>query len=197
MPGQTPWLRSGLVFCSPLLEAGGGEILCFPPLASAPSVMAKGRRKGSNDVSTSTELLSTAERRSQAVAYAEAHGAVQAAEKFGITVRTVQRWIKCSDTQATDRVAEMLHAAGDEWAREVLTETAALIIEGARRTRQLVADGERLTPSEVRAWGGAMKLANDALTTLALLEERKKGAKPAPRAVPAPVVALTEREEAA
>ncbi len=59
----------------------------------------------------------------------------------------------------------MLAAAGDDWAREVLSAAAAVIIKGAERKLEQLANGAELGPKELHAWGGVMKLANDAETT--------------------------------
>jgi hypothetical protein len=80
----------------------------------------------------------------------------------------------------------------------VLGISAAVILAGGAQTLERIQAGGDLDPKELRAWAGAMKLANDAKTTQELLEQRKRPARPpAPPQKPAPVVTLAGEERAA
>lgn len=162
-----------------------------PEHSSAPPPGSTGRSGGRRSYS--------AEERARAVAYATLHGTVASARKHGVTRRTIERWRSSSDPKTTERALELTRAAGDQWAEDVLSASVAVVLAGAaRKLEQLEAAGSELTPKELHAWAGAMKLANDAKTTAELLEQRKRPVRPpAPPQKPAPVVAIGSKERVA
>lgn len=128
----------------------------------------------------------TAEQKARAVAYATIHGCFVTAQKYGVTRRTIERWRSQADPKTTARAVELTRVAGDRWAEEVLSASVAVVLAGAeRKLEQLQQQGAELTPKELHAWAGAMKLANDARTTAELLEQRKRPPRPAPPQKPA------------
>jgi hypothetical protein len=142
----------------------------------------------------------TAEVKARAIAYAKLHGRKEACEKLGIPKRTMGRWLPDNDPETARYGPVALPEVDDRWARRILNASVAVLEAGATQLLARVADGGEISPKDIHAWGGIMKLANDAETTQRLLEERKKpnnsqGAPARPK--PAPVVPIESREQAA
>jgi hypothetical protein len=131
------------------------------------------------------------------VAYARLHGIKATVEKYNVKRRTLHRWVSDGTSKTAHRATELTHAAGEKWAAEVLGVAAAVIVAGGEVTLKRLAGGAKLEAKELHAWAGAMKLANDAITTQQLLDERTKPsrAEPPPKPKPAAVVPIGGREE--